>query len=53
MQDDKLLSLIQVCSKSGVSYPGLFNLRMNNDFPKPHKTLNKRDVFFLESEIEE
>ena len=52
MNEDRLMSLIDVCNFLKISMGTLFNHRKYDPlFPKPYKTINKRNVYFLKGDI--
>ena len=54
MNNDKHLTLIKVCNMLDVSYASLWRIRCHDEsFPRPIKTINKRELLFSEAEIKE
>lgn len=52
MNDDRLMSLIDVCNFLDISIGTLFNHRKHDPFfPKPCKTISKRRVYFSKGDI--
>ena len=52
MNEDRLMSLIDVCNFLDISIGTLFNHRKHDPFfPKPCKTISKRRVYFSKGDI--